>query len=110
MPGQRRGTTHLEWNKNTKSFSRTLLHDTDGQAAHAVTLLAEEIVRLLVEKDLSLVRKCEGPSCVLYFYDTSKNHRRRWCSMELCGNRLKVAAHHRRQKRGSGSTTSEDRK
>jgi predicted RNA-binding Zn ribbon-like protein len=38
------------------------------------------------------VRKCENPKCILWFYDSSKNHTRRWCSMELCGNRAKAAA------------------
>jgi predicted RNA-binding Zn ribbon-like protein len=33
---------------------------------------------------------------VLFFYDTTKNHARRWCSMAFCGNRHKVAAHYRR--------------
>lgn len=42
--------------------------------------------------DYTAVRKCENPECILYFYDTSKNHTRRWCSMDLCGNRAKVAA------------------
>jgi predicted RNA-binding Zn ribbon-like protein len=37
------------------------------------------------------VRKCA--QCVLHFYDTSKKGTRRWCSMQLCGNRLKVAAY-----------------
>ncbi len=40
----------------------------------------------------SAIRKCENPDCILFFYDTSKNHSRRWCSMGLCGNRAKVAA------------------
>ncbi|NEJ40784.1 CGNR zinc finger domain-containing protein, partial [Rhizobium ruizarguesonis] len=30
--------------------------------------------------------------CTLFFLDTTKSHRRRWCSMALCGNRMKVAA------------------
>ncbi|HEX9136750.1 MAG TPA: CGNR zinc finger domain-containing protein [Nitrospirota bacterium] len=46
--------------------------------------------------DYSAVRKCEDPKCILFFYDTSKNHSRRWCSMELCGNRAKVAAYRKR--------------
>lgn len=37
------------------------------------------------------VRKCD--QCVLHFHDTSKKGTRRWCSMQLCGNRLKVAAY-----------------
>jgi predicted RNA-binding Zn ribbon-like protein len=42
--------------------------------------------------DYSAIRKCENPKCILWFYDSSKNHSRRWCSMELCGNRAKAAA------------------
>jgi predicted RNA-binding Zn ribbon-like protein len=42
--------------------------------------------------DYSAIRKCENPKCILWFYDTTKNHSRRWCSMELCGNRAKAAA------------------
>lgn len=53
---------------------------------------------LLAAGDLSYVRKCENPACILYFYDTSKNHQRRWCSMSICGNRSKVAAHSRRKR------------
>jgi len=32
-------------------------------------------------------------NCVLHFHDTSKKGTRRWCSMQLCGNRFKVAAY-----------------
>lgn len=50
------------------------------------------------------LRKCAGARCVLYFYDTSRTRRRRWCSMAACGNRSKVAAfagRRRRAPRGS---------
>jgi predicted RNA-binding Zn ribbon-like protein len=62
-------------------------------------LLAEAASDLLVTCDLSLVKKCQNPACVLFFYDTTKNHARRWCSMSLCGNRSKVAAHYHRHRR-----------
>ena len=39
------------------------------------------------------IRKCANPECMLYFYDTSRVGKRRWCSMAVCGNRAKVAAH-----------------
>jgi predicted RNA-binding Zn ribbon-like protein len=42
------------------------------------------------------IRKCD--QCVLHFYDTSRKGTRRWCSMQLCGNRLKVAAYAARQR------------
>lgn len=49
--------------------------------------------------DFNLVRKCEDSDCVLWFVDKTKAHRRRWCSMALCGNRNKVASFRQRQLR-----------
>ena len=60
--------------------------------------IAESAADLLAEGDFSLVKKCENPDCVLHFYDTSKNHARRWCSMSGCGNRMKAQAHYRRRR------------
>jgi predicted RNA-binding Zn ribbon-like protein len=62
--------------------------------------IADAIGNLVCEKDFSLVRKCEGPACTLWFLDVSKAHARRWCSMAVCGNRAKAAAH-RARARGS---------
>jgi len=53
--------------------------------------MAEAVGQLLAEGDFSLVRQCEHPDCVLWFYDRTKAHRRRWCSMAVCGNRHKAA-------------------
>jgi predicted RNA-binding Zn ribbon-like protein len=53
--------------------------------------LAEAVAEFLATADFRLVRRCEGVDCVLWFYDRTKAHRRRWCSMEGCGNRAKVA-------------------
>jgi predicted RNA-binding Zn ribbon-like protein len=59
--------------------------------------IVQAIAAFLASADLSQVRKCEDTTCALFFLDTSKNHRRRWCSMELCGNRNKVGAFRARQ-------------
>jgi predicted RNA-binding Zn ribbon-like protein len=61
-------------------------------------LLAEAATVLLSTCDFSLIKKCQNPECVLFFYDTTKNHARHWCSMSICGNRSKVAAHYRRHR------------
>jgi predicted RNA-binding Zn ribbon-like protein len=53
--------------------------------------LAESAAELLATADFDLVRHCEGVDCVLWFYDRTKAHRRRWCSMQTCGNRNKIA-------------------
>lgn len=54
--------------------------------------VVESVGELLSHADFDLVRHCEGERCVLWFYDRTKAHRRRWCSPQACGNRAKVAA------------------
>ena len=58
--------------------------------------IAEAMGDLVCRKDFTLVRRCEGLGCTLWFLDVSKAHARRWCSMALCGNRAKAAAHRAR--------------
>lgn len=53
--------------------------------------VAEAVAQLLAEGDFALVKQCAHPECVLWFYDRTKAHKRRWCSMALCGNRYKAA-------------------
>lgn len=67
-------------------------------ATRLLAPLAESASHLLCSGDLSLVKKCRNPACILYFYDTTKNHTRQWCSMSICGNRMKVAAHYSRRR------------
>ena len=66
------------------------------QAEDLFAPLAHSAAKLFAEADRNRVRKCG--QCVLHFYDTSKKGTRRWCSMQLCGNRLKVAAYAARQR------------
>lgn len=54
------------------------------------------VADLLCESETSRIRKCE--LCVVHFFDTSKKGSRRWCSMRICGNKLKVAAYQRRKR------------
>jgi predicted RNA-binding Zn ribbon-like protein len=62
--------------------------------------IAEAMGELVCAKDFTLVRKCGGPTCTLWFLDVSKAHARRWCSMAVCGNRAKAAAHRARARSG----------
>ncbi len=59
--------------------------------------ITEAAAALLAEVDFNLVRVCEHEECILWFLDRTKTHKRRWCSMALCGNRHKVAKY-RKQK------------
>lgn len=58
--------------------------------------LADGIADLLTNVDPARIRKCHA--CALHFQDTSKKGTRMWCSMNLCGNRSKVAAYARRKR------------
>ncbi|MFQ3559018.1 CGNR zinc finger domain-containing protein [Streptomyces gramineus] len=42
------------------------------------------------------LRACDNPECRLYLIDRSKTNRARWCSMAVCGNRMKARRHHQR--------------
>jgi predicted RNA-binding Zn ribbon-like protein len=58
--------------------------------------IARSAAELIVEGPNAPVRLCANPACRLFFYDDSRTHRRRWCSMAVCGNRHKVASFLRR--------------
>jgi predicted RNA-binding Zn ribbon-like protein len=60
--------------------------------------IGETLARLLVTEDFSYVKACEGPACTLLFADHTRGRARRWCSMAICGNRAKQAAHRQRLK------------
>ncbi|MCI0446007.1 CGNR zinc finger domain-containing protein [bacterium] len=62
--------------------------------------IAESAADLISYGNPKNLRKCESSTCILYFYDTTKNHRRRWCSMNACGNRAKAAAFYKRTHKG----------
>ena len=95
----RRGVHYTQLRGQGRAFEKQSVAP-DVTANGLLVPVAEAAATLLAERDLSLVKRCGNPACILFFYDASKNHARRWCSMEVCGNRMKVAAHHRRQRKG----------
>jgi predicted RNA-binding Zn ribbon-like protein len=58
--------------------------------------IGESLARLVATEDFAHVKACEGPTCTMVFADHTRGHARRWCSMALCGNRAKQAAHRER--------------
>jgi predicted RNA-binding Zn ribbon-like protein len=58
--------------------------------------IAETLARFVCSEDFTYVKACEGPSCTLLFSDHTRGRARRWCSMAICGNRAKQAAHRAR--------------
>jgi predicted RNA-binding Zn ribbon-like protein len=65
-------------------------------AASLLALVARDAVEVLGGPLRDRVRRCDGEGCTLMFIDTSRGGRRRWCSMNLCGARSKMAAYRRR--------------
>jgi len=63
--------------------------------------IARSAAELLASDHLAFVRACSSKTCQWLFLDTSKNHRRRWCDMKLCGNRAKFRRVYNRQKKGA---------
>ncbi|MET0713892.1 MAG: CGNR zinc finger domain-containing protein [Mycetocola sp.] len=60
--------------------------------------VAQDAIDVLGGPRAARLKRCEGSRCSLLFVDTSRSGHRRWCSMDRCGNRAKVAAHRRRIK------------
>jgi predicted RNA-binding Zn ribbon-like protein len=58
--------------------------------------IGAELATFVCEEDFSNVKACEGPACTLLFADHTRGRARRWCSMAICGNRAKQAAHRQR--------------
>lgn len=79
---------HFSW-----SFSEEG-HDLD----RLLWRVASSAAQLLASEKLERVGECQGEGCGWLFLDTSKNHSRRWCSMNDCGNREKARKHYHRKK------------
>ena len=60
--------------------------------------IGEALAKFVCEEDFARVKACEGHRCTLVFADHSRMQARRWCSMAICGNRAKQAAHRNRLK------------
>jgi predicted RNA-binding Zn ribbon-like protein len=60
--------------------------------------IGEAMAKFVCEEDFAGVKACEGHSCTLVFADHTRGRARRWCSMAICGNRAKQAAHRNRLK------------
>jgi predicted RNA-binding Zn ribbon-like protein len=60
--------------------------------------IGEALAQLVCTEDFSNIKACDGHPCTLFFADHTRGHARRWCSMAICGNRAKQAAHRHRAK------------
>ncbi|MBA9004817.1 CGNR zinc finger domain-containing protein [Thermomonospora cellulosilytica] len=68
--------------------------------AHLLSTVARDAIDLFTGPFADRIRTCSAEDCHLVYVDTSRPGRRRWCSMEHCGNRHKVRAHRTRNSAG----------
>lgn len=69
----------------------------EGGLDWLLAAIARSAAEILTEGAAARLTACANPACGLLFCDTSRTHRRRWCSMAICGNRYKVASFARRR-------------
>jgi predicted RNA-binding Zn ribbon-like protein len=87
--------------------------EVDDPAWRPAVMAAANLLELLSQAP-DRIRRCQHPACVLWFYDTTRDGTRRWCSMATCGNRAKAHRHYDRAKkprlpRGQAETTTKTR-
>lgn len=92
-----RPVRRLVWHEETQAFS-IVVQPADGSPASLLWPVADALASLVSGDKFAFVRQCEAHDCILLFHDLSKSHRRRWCSMATCGNRMKVASFRSRKK------------
>ena len=83
------GHDELQWDGSAWSMAFVGKHDRLEWLLAAIARSGAELIAEGPGKGLS---RCSNGNCRLLFYDDSRMHRRKWCSMALCGNRSKVAA------------------
>lgn len=91
-----RPEARLTWEKDAGRY-RVDVHSGVDSPARLLWPVADALVKLVTDDKFEYVRQCEAHDCILLFHDLSKSHRRRWCSMATCGNRMKVAAFRNRK-------------
>jgi len=64
----------------------------EGGLEWLLAAVARSAADIVAEGAEARLRLCANAGCGLFFYDASRTHRRRWCSMAVCGSRSKVAA------------------
>jgi predicted RNA-binding Zn ribbon-like protein len=83
--------TRLQWDQDAQRY-HVDAHAVSNSPESLLWPVADALVKLVTGNKFEFVRQCEAHDCILLFHDLSKSHRRRWCSMATCGNRMKVAA------------------
>lgn len=93
--------SRLEVRPSAGGFEWTWVLGADGNDLDRMLWpIVRSVADLLTSGDLRKVRQCAREGCDWLFVDASKNHSRRWCSMDMCGSRVKARRYYQRKKRG----------
>lgn len=77
---------------------------TDGQVTWTISVPPERVLAVravlawdtLARHSPGRLRPCANDECRLFLIDRSKANAARWCSMAVCGNRMKARRHYQR--------------
>lgn len=94
----REGLSRMEISPVGPGFAWTWAVD-EAELDRMLWPIVRSAADLLTAEDLGRVRKCARDGCDWLFVDMSKNQSRRWCSMDMCGSRVKSRRYYRRRKR-----------
>lgn len=67
-------------------------------AAGALAQVVAGVVEASVSGTWERLKICPEDTCAWVFYDRSKNRSRRWCTMDVCGNRAKTRGYRARRR------------
>lgn len=90
-------TAALPLRLDVSSIPPRLVPQSSEPIDHALTILLADVATAVSAGTWPRLKACREPSCRWAFYDQSRNHGRTWCSMNVCGNRVKVRASQRRR-------------
>jgi predicted RNA-binding Zn ribbon-like protein len=100
-----------ELNRAIGSVRLTVRFDEDGEAtlvpespgvSAALGRILTTVVQAMDEGSWGRLKACPNDACQWAFYDHSKNRSGKWCTMEVCGNRMKARTFRQRQASGKG--------
>ncbi len=110
LPDQRGQQATCLINSTIKEISGNVLPQSTPIPKHAfspaslVEMIALSAVSILSDpREKNRLKTCPGLHCGWIFLDETKNARRKWCSMEACGNREKSKRNYERRKATSVS-------
>jgi len=97
----RTALSRLEVARSADRFEWSWVLD-DDDLSHILWPIVRSAAELLTSESLGRVRHCARDGCDWLFVDSSKNSSRRWCSMSMCGSRVKARHYYQRKRRGNG--------